>query len=99
MDLLKDSLIKKEKELRARTKPDRRINIKWEKAQEFCEYCGFGNDKGLIVFVLKLCKIYGEAKVYNLKSWIKDASYEKDRLCGLLVWKLKQTLLVDKQVN
>ncbi len=68
---------------------DKRVNLKWEQAQEFCRYCGFPVDKSMVVFVLKLCRVYGEGKVYSLKSWIKDAKYDRARIKGLLVWKLK----------
>jgi len=67
----------------------KRFNILWEQAVEFCKYCGFSVDKGMVVFVLKLCKVYGAGKVFGLKSWIKDYNYDKNRLQGLLVWKLK----------
>lgn len=69
-----------------------KINLKWETASEFCKYCGFNVDKKMVVFILGLCKRYGDTKVYSLKSWVKDYNYDPDRLQGLLVWKLKKDL-------
>ncbi len=66
----------------------KRLNPKWEEAVEFCRYCNLPTDRMFIVFVLKLCKKYGAGKVYALKSWLKDATYEPQKIKGLLVWKL-----------
>jgi hypothetical protein len=65
-----------------------RINIKWEQAKEFCEYCGLKADKGQIVFVLKLFRNYGQNRVLGLKSWLKDAKFDPSKIQGLLVWRL-----------
>lgn len=92
MDTLNNIILEKRKKIeQIRNQKPVRINLKWEQAKYFCKYCGFNVDNGIIVFVLKLCRIYGENRVYNLKSWLKDASYDPSRLQGLLVWKLKST--------
>lgn len=90
MNNLNGLMAKKMQEIEAkRTTAPVKINNKWEEAVEFCRYCGFPQDRGMVIFILKLCKIYGAGKVYGLKSWIKDANYDQQRAKGLLVWKLK----------
>ena len=69
-----------------------RVNLKWEQAKEFIRYCGFKEDFSLIVFVLKLFRVYGIERVLALKSWLKDYNCDRNRIRGLLVWKLKKDL-------
>lgn len=97
MDNLTSLILEKRKQIeKNKDQVPVRINLKWEQATDFCKYCGFNVDKGIVVFVLKLCKVYGEGRVYSLKSWIKDANYDRRKLQGLLVWKLKEDLHLNK---
>ena len=65
-------------------RPGRKINIKWEKAQEFAHYVGLK-----VTFILKCFKLYGMDKVLAERSFIKDAPTTKKYLPGLLIWRLK----------
>lgn len=67
-----------------------KVNTPWEQAVEFLEYIGLNTDKGNVIFVLGLCKKFGAGKVYNLKSYMKDANYDPSRVKGLLVHLLKE---------
>jgi len=62
-----------------------KVNMKWEKAQEFGDYIGIETK-----IVLRLFKKYGEGKVLSLRSWIKDYPADKRGKVGILIWKLKQ---------
>jgi hypothetical protein len=63
----------------------RPTNWLWEEAKEFGEYVGIST-----AFVMRLIKMFGKAKVFGLRSWLKDLQYDKRGKYGLIMWKLKQ---------
>jgi len=98
MNTLEDLINKKRLEIKRTDKPSR-VNLKWEQAKEFIRYVGFEDDFSLTVYILKLFKIYGQGQVLSLKSWLKDYSCDKNRIRGLLVWKLKKDQFEAKSRN
>ena len=63
----------------------RPVNVDFEEAREFGSYVGLNT-----IFVLKLFKKFGKAKVLNLRSFIADVKEEKGKTkAGLIYWKLK----------
>ncbi len=67
-------------------KSKRKINVRWEIAEEFGQYVDVP-----VKIVLRLFKKYGEAKVLATRSWLRDLQTKaghKDKT-GLLIWKLK----------
>lgn len=67
----------------------RPINYNWEEAKLFCEYCGIGKDSKSVIMVLKLFKQYGKPKVLAVQSWLKDNNFDKEKVIGLIIWRLK----------
>lgn len=83
-------LILKDKQIikKLTTKPAK-INSSYEQAKQFGEYVGLN-----VFYVMKLFKLYGQQKVLNLQSWLKDMSnVDKKRYPGLVFWKLKSSEL------
>lgn len=66
-----------------------KVNSHYERAFEFLDYIGVKPDRGNVIFVLKLCKMYGQNRVYALRSWFKDMRYDVSRWKGLIVWRLQ----------
>lgn len=71
-------------------------NPRYEMAKEFLEYIGIDSSTGNIIFVLKLIKQYGAHNVYSLRSWFKDMNFDTTRWKGLIVWKLKNNIKIEK---
>jgi hypothetical protein len=91
MNGLADILEKKRLQMETATQvATRKINPQWEEAKQFCEYIGIGNDRKTIVGILGLVKRYGAGKVYGSRSFLKDASFDKSKVAGLIVWHITQ---------
>ena len=63
----------------------RRVNIKWERAEEFAKYVGLST-----TFVLKLFREFGEERVLSLRSDLRDIDCDRKKFPGLVYWKLRQ---------
>lgn len=91
MQGLEDILAKKRIQMETATQvATRKVNPQWEQAKEFCEYIGIGDDRKTIVGILGLCKRYGAGKVYGSRSFLKDASFDRSKVAGLIVWHITQ---------
>lgn len=67
-----------------RNNSKRKINLRWEIAEEFGKAVNLKT-----VFVLKLFRVYGKSKVLGLRPWLADLDSDHRGINGLVVWKLK----------
>ena len=69
-------------------KKARKINPKWERAVQFCNYVGLKPERSTVVFILGLCRRYGEGKTYAMESFLKDANWNRDDYQKFLLWRV-----------
>lgn len=77
----------KQKEIETGKKA-RKMNPKWERAVQFCTYVGLKPDRPTVVFILGLCRRYGEGKTYGMESFLKDSAFDRGDYQKFLLWRI-----------